>query len=718
MNGEQKLIEFMEKPHRVDSFFFGNEEEQDLPYKFLYMDPVLQYVKQEIENKFKAEKIAVKSVFKEKAGADTCYLFFRQLDLISQSLYREYQGEEEYTFCSYAELWKNLLKNYEEFRTMVGGWTADFTDFMINITKQFLMYQGKLQKLLGKNTGKILKIAGGDSDIHNGSCILILLFESRDRVVYKPRSLSLDQKWQQLLQETAKRAEIEPFYTPWILDCGDFGFEEFVTAEPVERKSDFNLFYYRCGFLLGLAYVLQGSDFHAENMIAHNNCPVLIDLETGVRVWDNNLLSDIRNVKKNRYCFDSVLRTNMLPFITGSREICPGSDALTSALENTLNLPNKSGECVTALSYAGDVEEGFRKAYDTLELYGVSVNFISCSARFLLRNTATYYHLLQWLCQKDSFCCAELFEKRLDYVSKMYEVVSKEKWGDTINKFIKREKESLNRGYIPRLDIKLSSVWKNGGEDQKRTIVELVENKIRYLCWEDREKQCKRIRIVLCHGIKPDKVFFLTQNLKNNQMIERLIRFRLHLWYEKLRKSDYIEGIVVCNKNRKYYLTGLPWNIMEGIPGLLPFLAVWSFITNDEEALGMLHHVAERTLHYVRDTYLPSYKESLSEGLEGLWKMTEIVSAFIKVPELIQMRELIQSNLHHNDIDSFFYENENKNIWLWTEANLENGFMEGINGVLFPSFFHGEGGWLYALLRRHYPEKIPQLIIKGDDRNG
>lgn len=718
MNAEQKLINFMEKPHRVDSFFFGNEEEQELPYKFLFMDPVFQYVKQEVENKFEAEKIAVKSVFKKKAGTDTRYFFFRQLDLISQSLYREYLGEDEYTFCNYAELWKSLLENHERFRAMVAGWTADFTNLIVIITKRLLMYQWKLQKLLGKDTGKIIKIAGGDSDIHNGSCILILLFESGDQIVYKPRSLSLDQKWQQLLQETAAKAKIEPFYTPWILDCGDFGFEEYVTAEPVEQKSDFNLFYYRCGFLLGLAYVLQGSDLHAENMIAHKNCPVLIDLETGVRVCDNNLLSDIRNVKKNIYCFDSVLRTNMLPFITGSREICPGSDALTSTMENAHNLPNGEDGCVTALSYAEDVEEGFRKAYDTLEQYGISVKFTFCSARFLLRNTATYYHIIRWLCQKDSICSAEIFEDRIGYVNKMYRVVSQDKWEDTINELISREKESLKRGYIPRLDMELSSLWRKGGEDEKHTITELIENKIRYLCREDREKQCKRIRTVLCHGIQSDKVYLLARSLENKKVIERFIRFRLHLWSNKLKKSDYVEGIVVCKKNGKYYLTGLPWNIMEGIPGLLPFLAGWSFITNDEEALDMLHHVAERTLHYVRDTNLSSYKASLSEGLEGLWKMIEIVSAFIKVPELIQMRELIKSNLYHTDIDDFFNESENNNIWLWTEAELENGLMEGINGVLFPSFFHGEGGWLYTLLRRQYPEKIPKLLIRGNGRNG
>ena len=70
-----------------------------------------------------------------------------------------------------------------------------------------------------------------------------------------------------------------PFRTTQILDCGTYGWMEFITASPCESPQEVERFYQRQGGYLALLYAIEATDFHLENLIAAGEHPVLIDLE-------------------------------------------------------------------------------------------------------------------------------------------------------------------------------------------------------------------------------------------------------------------------------------------------------------------------------------------------------------------------------------------------------------------------------------------------------
>ncbi len=39
----------------------------------------------------------------------------------------------------------------------------------------------------------------------------------------------------------------------------------------------------------------------------------------------------------------------------------------------------------------------------------------------------------------------------------------------------------------------------------------------------------------------------------------------------------------------------------------------------------------------------------------------------------------------------------------------DQSLLSGINGIDFPSFFKGEGGWLYSMLRKASPNQLPPV---------
>ena len=64
-----------------------------------------------------------------------------------------------------------------------------------------------------------------------------------------------------------------------ILNYATHGWCEYVSALPCKDELEIKKFFQRSGMLLCLVHVLEGQDFHYENLIAQGENPVLIDLE-------------------------------------------------------------------------------------------------------------------------------------------------------------------------------------------------------------------------------------------------------------------------------------------------------------------------------------------------------------------------------------------------------------------------------------------------------
>ena len=149
---------------------------------------------------------------------------------------------------------------------------------------------------------------------HHGRTVSILTLGSGQRVVYKPRSVANEAAWFHVLEWLTERGFPHPFVSLNIVDRATYGWMEFIAAKPVEDAGAAERFYFRCGALLALSYVVGVNDLHFENLIAAGEQPVLVDLETilchsPIQTIYGTATEDILRT----VFFESVLRTGLLP---------------------------------------------------------------------------------------------------------------------------------------------------------------------------------------------------------------------------------------------------------------------------------------------------------------------------------------------------------------------------------------------------------------------
>jgi type 2 lantibiotic biosynthesis protein LanM len=135
--------------------------------------------------------------------------------------------------------------------------------------------------LLPSEPGIVSAIDMGAGDTHrDGASVALLRFTSEATIVYKPRSLVVDEHFQQLLTWLNDRLPETWFRTIRVLNRGDYGWVELVRAGPCASAEEVARFYRRQGGFLALLYALGATDIHFENLIAAGEHPVLIDLES------------------------------------------------------------------------------------------------------------------------------------------------------------------------------------------------------------------------------------------------------------------------------------------------------------------------------------------------------------------------------------------------------------------------------------------------------
>ena len=96
-----------------------------------------------------------------------------------------------------------------------------------------------------------------------------------------------------------------------VLDRHTHGWVECVDPAPCPDPAVVTRYYQRAGALLCLVHLLQGSDCHAENLIAAGEDPVLVDCETLLDPWlcaaDRHAAGERQRASINHLLRDSVL---------------------------------------------------------------------------------------------------------------------------------------------------------------------------------------------------------------------------------------------------------------------------------------------------------------------------------------------------------------------------------------------------------------------------
>ena len=285
--------------------------------------------------------------------------------------------------------------------------------------------------LSGRELGTLVALVGGISDLHRrGRGVFLLRFSSGLRLVYKPKSLAVDMRFQQLLQWLNGEGLRYPHRVLTVVDRASHGWVEFVQATGCDSREALQRFYWRQGSFLALLHLLSAVDFHLENLIAAGETPVLVDLEALFHHRPPAELSERARTRAWMVLEQSIVSVGMLPIFVFGREGRPGvdmsglggepgqlspqrlpmvedlgSDTMRvtrrqGLIEGSNNRPLLGEAQVDPSEFTEDLAQGFEETYALLasrrkELAPHLSAFADVEVRYIARPTQRYGMLLQ-----------------------------------------------------------------------------------------------------------------------------------------------------------------------------------------------------------------------------------------------------------------------------------------------------------------------------------
>jgi type 2 lantibiotic biosynthesis protein LanM len=328
----------------------------------------------------------------------------------------------------------DVLAHYPVLARTLIAIADDWLDSSVELLQRLVADHPELAALLSPDrpTGPLIEIRPDLGDLHDGGrSVARLRFESGLEVIYKPRSLNVESAFCGLLGWMTQLGLSTPFYLPRILTRAEHGWMEFIGAADCTDREQVGRFYRRQGANLALLYVLEGRDFHFENIVAMGEHPVLIDVEA---LFSPEEQGPGAERAEERFLGRSVIKTLLLPtplFAGEDQEgieigglsspkdrALPGSDGYVvdgdytdqmhlvrtqPLLEPAHNQPRIGGEVLDVIGFRDDLLAGFEEGYrlllthraDLLAAGGPIDRFTGARIRIIKRDTAFYGLLIQ-----------------------------------------------------------------------------------------------------------------------------------------------------------------------------------------------------------------------------------------------------------------------------------------------------------------------------------
>ncbi len=541
--------------------------------------------------------------------------------------------------------------------------------------------------------GWLVELQSSVGDQHRrGRSVLIAKFSSGNQLVYKPRSLSVEVHFQQLLNWLNQHGNHPAFRTLKILDRESHGWAEFVKVESCTSQAEIQRFYERQGGYLALLYALQATDFHSENLIAAGEHPILIDLESlfnSQSQAEDNVQADQLAMEQRAY---SVLSIGLLPeriWINdefdgvdisglGGREgqLTPdaipywearGTDEMRiqrkrMEMSRKQNRPTLNGEDVNLLDYRNFLITGFTNIYHLLHKYqdellspeGAIAIFAEDRVRVILRPTRVYSLLLNESYHPD------LFRDALDRDRHFDQLWLQVKYESSLKQVIPTEREDLLQGDIPLFTTYPNSrdLWSSSGQQIANFFPEpsinMVHRRLQQLGEKDLKQQLWFIHASLATvstdsddavfprypieepRVTPDSAKLLTAACAVGDRLEQLA-------VRGEKDASWI-GLSLVSKD-KWILVPLGINLYNDLPGITLFLAYLGKVTQQERYTNL----AKATITTIQDlvTKNQSYVKSIGafNGWGGviytlthlamLWEQPELLTEAEKIVELL-----------------------------------------------------------------------------------
>ncbi|GAB6181620.1 hypothetical protein JCM14036_29390 [Desulfotomaculum defluvii] len=346
--------------------------------------------------------------------------------------------------------------------TVIARLMSQFTLFWIESSAQLLNALADDMELISetfggqRHLGRVNKIECGLSDPHNGGRSVVKLeFENKLKLIFKPRDLGIEESFFQFAREMNVLENEDMFWVLKILNKGKHGWVEYCQQLPCSNECEVANYYRHSGMLLCIMYLLAGSDFHHENIIAQGEYPIPVDLEVMLQPPSQH-----EKINSGEY---SVLRTLLLPvqFFQGqggyfSLEGLGYSHNGEPANARSTNraLVYLDGKQINPQDYLKDIEEGFKKAYTAilrhrdklLSTSGPLSVFENKKVRYVFRKTELYLTILYNSLRSHYLETGILRSIRLDKICRPLVACGAKPahWG-----IIRSEHEAFDRGDIP-----------------------------------------------------------------------------------------------------------------------------------------------------------------------------------------------------------------------------------------------------------------------------
>lgn len=549
------------------------------------------------------------------------------------------------------------------------------------------------------NPGTLVEVSGGAGDQHrNGRSVLICRFSSGLQLVYKPRPLSLDRHFQELLSWANRHMHLS-FRTLKILDRQDYGWVEFVAASPCGSPEAVTRFYERQGGYLALLFAMEASDFHFENIIAAGEHPILVDLEALCHPRIETSSQPQAGESAASALSYSVLRVGLLPQrMFGDRDVpeatgidttglggkggqltpepvpwleATGTDTMHIARKRVVmaqraNRPSLLDTEIKVQDYGDAIVAGFTTMYEALlrhreELLssnGLLAQFADDQVRVVLRPTEVYALLLRESFHPGLLQDALDRDRFLDYL-----------WAAVrdcpeLEKVIASERYDLLNGDVPIFTTRPSSrdLWSTQQHFEnffQQTGLDRVRQRLRQLSADDLSRQVWFIRasltsLMLGEGHAARESNRVTHPPCAPASRERLLAAavkvgerlnELALWG---RNDVSWVGVSLVNE-RAWSILPLGNKLYDGLPGVILFLAYLSSITKRNE----FERPARAGLYTLMSQLKEPPKMNIIGGFSGLggilyvlchlsvlWNENELLSEAKKMVE--QLPELIR----------------------------------------------------------------------------
>jgi type 2 lantibiotic biosynthesis protein LanM len=719
------VIEFIEKNIQNNSLDKAKNSER-IPFFELFL-PFSNYIKEEMLNsKYSLPNFLIESLLSQYSEYIS---WLAGITLLEEFEHFKLNNESKEKYNAYIQFMLNegLLLFLRKYPILTRLITTATTQFVVHVKNIFDRLEKDNLKILDKfhedvAISNIQDISLGLSDRHNGGqTVAIIRFSSGFEIVYKPRSVSMEQAFFKLIHEINIQNSKSSLFSPKIISCNDYGWVEVIKNQDCNSSKEVANYYYQSGQLLFLVHILNGTDCHDENIIANVSSPVLIDAET---LFHSNHTSVEASEHDDAYhlglktIISSVLRTGWLPswqFSGTNVENAYETGAIASEFDHSSpyrvetwknigtdnikvsfnrqtissnqrnSLPSLNGEKIGISAYVQELVSGYESmgnfVLNNKELFKnwVKTFFLNDSSRsrFILRNTTTYALILKHLrtpLRLRNGLDSSIFLENL--IKPVFGNKSKE-----LNIIISYEIMSLYKLDVPYLTTSLTSTKlneesiqrfsKSAYENSVARIDELSEKTISFdsrIIWQilyasiidDGHYTVEgKVRINNLDKINSSKI-----NYEVNKLLNKLLQFAIY------GSNSTITWIAAQNipLTKKFQIQPLTSGIYEGLGGIAISYAASGKILNNKSFKEVSRNILNGIPEYFKHNYFEPDKQLCGIG-HGVGSSLYTISV---------IEQLIGTGMHLGVVQNAL----NLVKLEWIDSQQEVDLINGLSGLL------------------------------------